>query len=65
LTDAAATVTFRTDRLAREGAMKWRGRRGSDNIADVRGGGGPPGGGPRRAGGVGLLGMIVVLVAGL
>jgi hypothetical protein len=49
----------------REGAMKWRGRRGSDNIADVRSGGGLPGGGPRRAGGVGLLGMIVVLVAGL
>lgn len=47
--------------------MKWRGRRTSDNVVDVRRGGGAMrgGGGARRAGGMGLLGMIVVVVAGL
>lgn len=40
--------------------MKWRGRRGSDNIADLRAGGG---GGGRRAGGVGVLGLLAVMAA--
>lgn len=43
--------------------MKWRGRRTSDNIADVRRGGAR--GGAMRAGGLGGVGVIVVLLAGL
>lgn len=43
--------------------MKWRGRRTSDNIADVRKGGGR--GGAVRAGGIGGIGVIVVVLAGL
>ena len=42
--------------------MRWRERRGSDNIADRRAGA-PVG--ARRAGGLGLVGVIVVLAAGL
>jgi predicted metalloprotease len=38
--------------------MKWRGRRGSDNIADVRGGGGA-----RRAGGVSVVAVVGVMIA--
>ncbi|SEA19875.1 KPN_02809 family neutral zinc metallopeptidase [Rubrimonas cliftonensis] len=46
--------------------MKWRGRRTSDNVVDVRrGGGAMRGGGARRAGGLGLIGVILVAVAGL
>ncbi|MGF1660794.1 MAG: neutral zinc metallopeptidase [Rubrimonas sp.] len=41
--------------------MKWRGRRTSDNIADVRG----SGGGMRRAGGIGGLGVILLFVASM
>ncbi len=41
--------------------MRWRGRRGSDNIADLRRGGG----GARRAGGVSVLGLIAVLIGSL
>lgn len=48
--------------------MKWRGRRGSRNIEDRRGGGGrlrlPRGRGARRAGGVGGLGLIAIVVLG-
>jgi predicted metalloprotease len=44
--------------------MKWRGRRGSDNIADYRGGGGLRGGAV-RAGGLGGIGIVIVLIAGL
>ena len=43
--------------------MKWRGRRTSDNIADVRRGGAR--GGAMRAGGIGGVGVILVLLAGL
>jgi predicted metalloprotease len=43
--------------------MRWRGRRGSDNIADVRRGGGARMG--ARTGGVGILGVIVVVVLGM
>lgn len=43
--------------------MKWRGRRGSDNIADYRGGG--LRGGAVRAGGLGGVGIVIVLIAGL
>ena len=39
--------------------MKWQGRRGSDNIEDRR-----ARGGARRAGGVGGVGAIVLLLAG-
>jgi predicted metalloprotease len=42
--------------------MRWRGRRGSDNIADVRRGGGRVG---ARTGGLGLIGVIVVVVLGM
>lgn len=49
--------------------MKWRGRRGSQNIEDRRGarGGGAfrRGGRTRRAGGIGGIGAIVVVVGGL
>ncbi len=44
--------------------MRWRGRRTSDNVVDVRrggGGGGGFGGGPGRIGGIGL---VIVLIAG-
>ena len=44
--------------------MKWRGRRTSDNVSDVRRGGGMPMG-TRRAGGIGGIGLILVLLAGL
>ena len=44
--------------------MKWRGRRTSDNVTDVRRGGGMPMG-TRRAGGIGGIGVIIVLLAGL
>lgn len=43
--------------------MRWRGRRTSDNVADVRRGGhrtGPLG--PRRGGGLGLVGVIIVVI---
>ncbi len=40
--------------------MKWKGRRTSDNIVDRR-----SGGGAARAGGIGLLGIIIVLVVGM
>jgi len=43
--------------------MKWRGRRTSDNSADVRRGGAR--GGAMRAGGIGGVGVILVLLAGL
>jgi predicted metalloprotease len=39
--------------------MQWRGRRTSSNIEDRRRGGG------RRAGGIGIVGMIVVLLVGM
>jgi predicted metalloprotease len=42
--------------------MRWRGRRGSDNIVDVRRGGGRT---MRRAGGVGGVGVLVILGASL
>ncbi len=42
--------------------MKWRGRRGSDNIVDVRRSGGRM---ARRAGGVGGLGVLLILGASL
>lgn len=41
--------------------MKWRGRRGSRNVIDRRG---LRGGGARRAGGIGGLGLVAVLVIG-
>ncbi len=44
--------------------MKWRGRRGSDNIADYRRSGGLRGGAV-RAGGLGGVGIVIVLIAGL
>ncbi len=40
--------------------MKWKGRRTSDNIVDRR-----AGGGAARAGGIGLLGIIIVLIVGM
>jgi predicted metalloprotease len=43
--------------------MRWRGRRGSDNIADIRRGGG--GRMAARGGGLGIVGLIVVLVLGM
>lgn len=45
--------------------MKWRGRRGSANIEDRRRPGGRPGGGMRRAGGVGGLGAVAIIVIGM
>ncbi len=45
--------------------MKWRGRRGSANIEDRRGRGAPSGRGMRRAGGVGGLGAIAIIVIGM
>jgi predicted metalloprotease len=39
--------------------MQWRGRRTSDNIEDRRGMG------PARAGGIGIVGLLIVLVVGL
>ena len=44
--------------------MKWRGRRGSANIEDRRSTGGR-GGGMRRAGGVGGLGAVAIIVVGM
>lgn len=45
--------------------MKWRGRRTSDNVSDQRGRGGLRAGGARTAGGLGGLGVVLVLLAGL
>lgn len=45
--------------------MKWRGRRGSANIEDRRRSGGRAGGGMRRAGGVGGLGAVAIIVIGM
>lgn len=45
--------------------MKWRGRRGSANIEDRRRSGGRHSGGMRRAGGVGGLGAVAIIVIGM
>ncbi|MEO1457012.1 MAG: neutral zinc metallopeptidase [Pseudomonadota bacterium] len=42
--------------------MRWRGRRTSSNISDLRGGGGRGRRAGRRAGGLGLIGIVVLLV---
>lgn len=46
--------------------MEWRGRRGSKNVIDIRGrGAGSLGRGARRAGGIGGIGAVVVILIGL
>ncbi len=45
--------------------MKWRGRRGSANIEDRRRSRAPSGRGMRRAGGVGGLGAVAIIVVGM
>jgi predicted metalloprotease len=60
LTGAPASRTLGLTPVARGAGMKWRGRRGSDNIVDVR-----RGGGARRVGMGGGLVMVLLVVASM